>query len=275
MTISRNVALGRFEGWRGVSMLKSISLGLCCLAATVAAPALAANTFTINYYTIAGTYGGGSGDPDFNTIGCCTPTYYDEVKPTLGALGLPVYNAASAAPFIHDTTPDGQITWWSPGLNSHVTYTGTATVTSPFANYNFYPNNGTGTDDSHGFQGATISGQFNLTAPESVTFSFGADDDAFLALDRNVIAQEGGIHGVSAAPVTTSVLAAGVHNFTLFYVDRNVTGAGLYFNVDTSNIVVTPPVGGVPEPATWAMMVAGFGFVGLSVRRRRPTTVAA
>ena len=30
----------------------------------------------------------------------------------------------------------------------------------------------------------------------------------------------------------------------------------------------------VPEPATWAMMVAGFGLVGFSVRRRR-TTVAA
>ncbi len=31
----------------------------------------------------------------------------------------------------------------------------------------------------------------------------------------------------------------------------------------------------VPEPATWAMMVAGFGLVGLGVRRRRATTVAA
>ena len=31
----------------------------------------------------------------------------------------------------------------------------------------------------------------------------------------------------------------------------------------------------VPEPATWAMMVAGFGLVGVGVRRRRMTTVAA
>jgi hypothetical protein len=33
--------------------------------------------------------------------------------------------------------------------------------------------------------------------------------------------------------------------------------------------------GGVPEPGTWAMMLAGFGLVGLSRRRQRTTTVAA
>ena len=31
----------------------------------------------------------------------------------------------------------------------------------------------------------------------------------------------------------------------------------------------------VPEPSTWAMMVAGFGLVGLGTRRRRTTAVAA
>jgi hypothetical protein len=29
----------------------------------------------------------------------------------------------------------------------------------------------------------------------------------------------------------------------------------------------------VPEPATWAMMIGGFGFVGAASRRRRATTV--
>ncbi len=36
------------------------------------------------------------------------------------------------------------------------------------------------------------------------------------------------------------------------------------------------PTGAVPEPATWAMMLAGFGLVGATVRRRRDIgTVAA
>jgi hypothetical protein len=30
-----------------------------------------------------------------------------------------------------------------------------------------------------------------------------------------------------------------------------------------------PPVGGIPEPATWAMLIAGFGLVGAAARRRR------
>lgn len=32
---------------------------------------------------------------------------------------------------------------------------------------------------------------------------------------------------------------------------------------------VEPPVGGVPEPATWAMLLTGFGAVGFAARRRR------
>ena len=35
------------------------------------------------------------------------------------------------------------------------------------------------------------------------------------------------------------------------------------------------PNGVIPEPATWAMMIAGFGLVGASMRRRRTTIVTA
>ena len=31
----------------------------------------------------------------------------------------------------------------------------------------------------------------------------------------------------------------------------------------------TPPAGGVPEPASWALMIAGFGLAGAALRRRR------
>jgi hypothetical protein len=38
---------------------------------------------------------------------------------------------------------------------------------------------------------------------------------------------------------------------------------------------VIPPAGGVPEPATWAMLIAGFGMTGAVVRRRRKGLAAA
>ena len=35
------------------------------------------------------------------------------------------------------------------------------------------------------------------------------------------------------------------------------------------------PTSAVPEPATWSMMIVGFGVIGGAVRRRRPAALAA
>ncbi len=43
--------------------------------------------------------------------------------------------------------------------------------------------------------------------------------------------------------------------------------------VQFDNIIVNPAVA-VPEPATWAMMIGGFGMVGAAMRRRRAGTAA-
>jgi PEP-CTERM motif len=50
----------------------------------------------------------------------------------------------------------------------------------------------------------------------------------------------------------------------VFYADRHVVQAGLYFD---ANVAVTPSI---PEPSTWAMMLAvfaGLGFVAFSGRK--------
>jgi hypothetical protein len=39
---------------------------------------------------------------------------------------------------------------------------------------------------------------------------------------------------------------------------------------NVSNLTVYGPSGAVPEPASWALMIAGFGLVGARMRRRRP-----
>lgn len=50
------------------------------------------------------------------------------------------------------------------------------------------------------------------------------------------------------------------------------TGANTPFTIDGSTGRVTAPV---PEPATWAMLIAGFGLVGGVLRRRVAPAVAA
>lgn len=59
---------------------------------------------------------------------------------------------------------------------------------------------------------------------------------------------------------TFSITHAGIAGF-------NISGSDT-FGVD--EIRLDTPTGGVPEAATWAMMVAGFGLVGTAARRRRP-----
>lgn len=51
------------------------------------------------------------------------------------------------------------------------------------------------------------------------------------------------------------------------------TGIAFEFDNFAAEAALDPGGGGVPEPATWAMLLAGFGLVGVTARRQR--TVAA
>ncbi len=69
-------------------------------------------------------------------------------------------------------------------------------------------------------------------------------------------------------------LSAGTHTLA-FEVSRGQTlfGRGPFFIIDGVDVVrATAP--GVPEPASWAMMIAGFGLAGAAARRRRCTANA-
>lgn len=44
---------------------------------------------------------------------------------------------------------------------------------------------------------------------------------------------------------------------------------------DTTSFIDNVALGVVPEPATWAMFLAGFGLIGFSMRRRAATVVTA
>jgi hypothetical protein len=80
-----------------------------------------------------------------------------------------------------------------------------------------------------------------------------------------------------AFPHTTQVTyngppGIGVGDSTDISVGFTTTDSGS----QTFEVVLTPTVASVPEPATWAMMLAGFGGLGAVVRpRRRMATVSA
>ena len=45
--------------------------------------------------------------------------------------------------------------------------------------------------------------------------------------------------------------------------------------LSTDGSILPPPLPGVPEPSTWAMLITGFGLVGAMARRRKIGPVAA
>lgn len=54
----------------------------------------------------------------------------------------------------------------------------------------------------------------------------------------------------------------------------NYNGRDSHWAFDVLNASSATQSGAVPEPATWAMMIAGFGLMGASLRRRRVAAAA-
>lgn len=88
------------------------------------------------------------------------------------------------------------------------------------------------------------------------------------------------------APLMTGTTIFGIHfgggsvlgNATAFYkFDAGTGTTTIPFATNGSSgwvLYQTGGAGAVPEPATWAMMIAGFGLVGATMRRRRGSAVA-
>jgi hypothetical protein len=141
----------------------------------------------------------------------------------------------------------------------------------------------------------TTAGYDFKTGADFSTFGRFASLDAF-EQDQLVIALGGSqivrYHKVTlgvartASFSTTPPYAASEHGLAAFLASGPIAWrdeAGERFgNFDPSRRVYVgtmtlapPPESAVPEPASWALMIAGFGGVGAVVRRRRPTLTAA
>ncbi|CAM3122190.1 hypothetical protein SPAN111604_04725 [Sphingomonas antarctica] len=129
--------------------------------------------------------------------------------------------------------------------------------------------------DYVGNHALTLSGFINSTGTHS--FGLYSDDGSRLYIDGNLIVDNSGQHSPSLITANNVSLSSGFHSI-LIYQDENGGGTALtaYMDGNALSGSVLSTVGNVPEPATWGLMIGGFGVVGAVSRRRRAvTTVTA
>lgn len=112
--------------------------------------------------------------------------------------------------------------------------------------------------------GAEYIGTISVGAAGSYAFQLGSDDASYLFINGNMIINNGGSHGYNILGGST-LLSAGTHSVTVQYYNTFCCGAQVDLILPTGATYVS----GVPEPATWAMMLLGFAGIGVVAQRRR------
>lgn len=118
--------------------------------------------------------------------------------------------------------------------------------------------------DASGFFELTFTLPSNYTAA-SISGAANIDDEGFVFLNGHAIgsATEYG----DSAFTSSSYFQSGVNTFVVSDINSGggPSGAAFYANIAYS---------ATPEPGTWIMMIAGFGLLGMALRRRPLTSFA-
>jgi hypothetical protein len=131
---------------------------------------------------------------------------------------------------------------------------------------------GTPLDGLNLFANCTTNGPACRTQEVTGKVKAYAVDDTLLSLGL-----DGGpdLNTVTLSATALAIYGAGAEAFAdpMLAVDPSTPDAAdyrIYFNTGISNVT-----GGVPEPGTWALLIAGFTLAGLPLRRRRTAPVLA
>ena len=145
------------------------------------------------------------------------------------------------------------------GLNLFGNFVTGGTISNYNGNYSLATLQNTSLSDS----GYGYSAFFQITGTYSSASTFAGsithDDGASLYTDSGTIFQRA---NPTTAVTENFTLAAGTHNFTLDYVEANGSPSVL-------QIIFPSDVQPVPEPETYAMLLAGLGLMGFTARRRK------
>jgi hypothetical protein len=218
------------------------------LMAVVAVAAAMSVAVAAHAATIAGLYNTGVDDSGVATVGNGADMHW-----TLD--GGAAYTGATNGVFpIGPWVPDSAVSRWiTPTAN---------------ASDSFDP-------DVPGYY--TYATTFDLTASQaagaSFTGQFSADNTVTeILLNGNLLGSGGGFTGWTDFSAVASDFVAG-ENTLAFVVENYAQNGG---NPTGLNVQFLSSVaGGVPEPGTWGLMIAGVGLMGMSLRQRRSAIVRA
>jgi len=234
-------------------MKTMIIAGIALAAAT---PAAAANLL-VNGDFETGTYAGWTTNVEGGSSGNLQIEAYDGVAPISGLAYAP--NALGGDYFsITDQT--------GPGAYSLTQSFTLATSTKVIISFDMFANNWAGANINNGRlytagsnQNAVVdiltgtAGAFTSNALDIVATLYGPGSDAIFGTNP------------WTSYSTTLMLGAGTYQIRFAQADNQS-----YFQQGVDNVSVA-----VPEPASWAMLIAGFGLVGAAARRSRVRSLAA
>jgi hypothetical protein len=252
---------------RGVIEMKILALGGAALGLAMAAPAYA-TVYDLNVYDTGFT--GSLGTVTVTGQGVSSTLNFD-VSLNSNVFFQIQGNGSPNDVFFFDllkAVGGGGTTPFTGDIN-----TGNAAITTPNA-----PGGSPGGDYPTGGQFTVVKSLGGLGQGWASGFDYGVTDGDSSATGGNLDYYTGHlIFSLTSTDGSILSLANEIHNSTTIYgaADlRQCPGAD-----PTSGSCTTGPIGfslspnqqsATPEPATWATMLLGFGFIGTAMRRRKP-----